>query len=128
MDFDRYETLRLAFQTPTWVANADSWLELVEETSNWIDSTGVGTSPNVMYARQNTDGSAMNLRTTAPGHLGVIRVGWGTSGGPTTPKLTNSGTRLDLDSTSYSAQGGSGTLQYAMNKKTTATLRSKYVV
>lgn len=126
MDFDRYETLRLAFQTPTWLINSESWLEIVAETSNWIDSTGVG-SP-LAYARKNADNSAMNLRTTAPGHLGVIRVGWGTSGGPTTPKLTSSGTRLDLDSTSYSAQGGSGTLQYAMNKKTTATLRSKYVV
>ena len=126
MDYDRYETLRLAFQTPTWLIHTDSWLELVAEASNWIDGTGVGTPAK--YARQNADGSAMNLRTIAPGHLGVIRVGWGTSGGPTTPQLTNSGTRLDLDSTSYSTQGGSGTLQYAMNKKTTATLRSKYVV
>ena len=126
MDYDRYETLRLAFQTPTWLVNVDEWASLVVETSNWIDSTGVGTPTK--YARLNSDDTGMNLRTLAPGHLGVIRPGWGQTGGVTKPKLTNSGTRLDLDSTSYSAQGGSGTLQYAMNKKTTATLRSKYVV
>jgi|TARA_R100000084_G_scaffold67747_1_gene29689 hypothetical protein len=126
MDYGRYETLRLAFQNPTWLVHVDEWITLAAETSNWIDGTGTG-SP-AAYARVNSDGTGMNLRTVAPGHLGVIRPGWGQTGGVTTPKLTNSGTRLDLDSTSYSVQGGSGTLQYAMNKKTTATLRSKYVV